>query len=224
MKIISEAAARGQRALSEYESKIVVQFAGVAITKEGLAKSKDDAVEIAEKIGYPVVMKGCSDKLTHKTETGMVKLNITNSRMAADTYGELTGKGVDLDGILIQEMIKGTREFVIGFSRDINFGPCVMFGLGGVFTEALSDVVFRLAPLTVKDAEEMIDEIKTRKLLKEFRGSPAVDREALIQALIGIGKLGAENDDIAEIDINPLIISGARPVAVDALVILRKSL
>ena len=222
MKIISEAVKRGQNALSEYESKIVVRFAGVAITKEGLAKSKDEAAGIAEKIGYPVVMKGCSDKLTHKTETGMVKLNITNSRMAADTYDELTGKGVELDGILIQEMVKGSREFVIGFSRDINFGPCVMFGLGGVFTEALSDVVFRLAPLTLTDAAEMIDEIKTQKLLKEFRGSPAVDREALIHALVGIGNLGAENDAIAEIDINPLIISGSRPVAVDALVILSK--
>jgi succinyl-CoA synthetase beta subunit len=222
MKIISEAVKRGQSALSEYESKLVLQFAGVSVTKEGLAKSKEDAVGFADKIGYPVVMKGCSDKLTHKTEMGMVKLNITNSLMAAEAYDELTEKGMDLDGVLVQEMIKGNREFVIGFSRDANFGPCVMFGLGGIFTEALHDVVFRLAPLTRIDAEEMIDEIKTQKLLKEFRGSPAVDREALIQALVGVGNLGAENNDIAEIDINPLIISGAMPVAVDALVILKK--
>ncbi len=222
MKIISEAVARGQRALSEYESKIVVQFAGIAITKEGLAKSKNEAVSLAEKIGYPVVMKGCSDKLTHKTEMGMVKLNISSAQMAAVAYDDLAGKGVEMDGVLVQEMIKGSREFVIGFSRDINFGPCVMFGLGGIFTEALKDVAFRLAPLTATDAAEMIEEIKTRKLLKEFRGSPAVDMDALINALIGIGNLGAENNEIAEIDINPLIIAGSRPVAVDALVILKK--
>jgi acetyl-CoA synthetase (ADP-forming) len=222
LKIISEAVNRGQKALSEYESKIVIQFAGVPITKEGLAKSKDEAVSHAEKIGFPVVMKGCSDTLTHKTEMGMVRLNISNSQMAADAYTELTGKGIAMDGVLVQEMIRGSREFVIGFSRDVHFGPCVMFGLGGIFTEALKDVVFRMAPLTKIDAEEMLDEIKTQKLLKEFRGAPPVDRDALIHALVGIGNLGAENEDIAEIDINPLIISGSRPVAVDALVILKK--
>jgi succinyl-CoA synthetase beta subunit len=222
LKIISEAVNRGQKALSEYESKIVIQFAGVPITKEGLAKSKDEAVSHAEKIGFPVVMKGCSDTLIHKTEMGMVKLNITNSQMAADAYNDLTGKGVPMDGVLVQEMIKGNREFVIGFSRDAHFGPCVMFGLGGIFTEALKDVVFRMAPLTKLDAAEMLDEIKTQKLLKEFRGAPMVDRDALIHALVGIGNLGAENENIAEIDINPLIIAGSSPVAVDALVILKK--
>ena len=135
-------------------------------------------------------------------------------------YDEITGKGLDLDGVLVQEMIKGDREFVIGLSRDPQFGPCVMFGIGGIFTEVIKDVSFRVAPLTELDAEEMIDEIRMRKLLDEFRGSPAVDRKQLVKALVGIGEIGYRHNEIAEIDINPLIISGNRPVVVDALVVL----
>jgi len=117
--------------------------------------------------------------------------------------------------------VKGSREFVIGLTRDASFGPCVMFGLGGIFTEALKDVTFRVAPLTREDALDMIDEIKTQKLLGEFRGGPAVDRNALAKALVGVGELGVKHDAIAEIDINPLIICGDKPVAVDALVVLK---
>jgi acetyl-CoA synthetase (ADP-forming) len=166
-------------------------------------------------------MKGCSAELAHKTESGMVKLNVGNSEEAARVFDELIGKMNGLDGVLIQKMVKGSREFVIGLSRDPQFGPCVMFGLGGIFTEALKDVTFRVAPLSKEDALEMIDEIKTKKILGEFRGSPAVDREALAKALVGVGELGMSCDSIAEIDINPLIISGNKPVAVDALVVLK---
>ena len=176
---------------------------------------------MAEKLGYPVVMKGCSAELAHKTEAGMVKLNVGNSDEVVHVFDELMSKIKGLGGVLIQKMVKGSREFVIGLSRDPQFGPCVMFGLGGIFTEALKDVTFRVAPLSKEDALEMIDEIKTKKILGEFRGSPAVDREALAKALVGVGELGMKYDSIAEIDINPLIISGNKPVAVDALVVLR---
>jgi acetate---CoA ligase (ADP-forming) subunit beta len=220
LKIIQRAIARGQKTLSEYESRLVIESAGVLVAAAALAKTRDEAIEEAEKIGYPVVMKGCSAELAHKTESGMVKLNVGNSEEAARVFDELTAKIKNLDGVLIEEMVKGSREFVIGLSRDPQFGPCVMFGLGGIFTEALKDVTFRVAPLSKEDALEMIDEIKTKKLLGEFRGSPAVDREALAKALIGVGELGMKYDSIAEIDINPLIICGDKPVAVDALVVL----
>jgi acetyl-CoA synthetase (ADP-forming) len=151
----------------------------------------------------------------------MVTLNITDSDQVAQVFDELTSKAKNLDGILVEKMVRGSREFVIGLSRDPSYGPCVMFGLGGIFTEALKDVTFRVAPLTREDALEMIDEIKTKKLLGEFRGSPAVDRESLAKALIGVGDLGIKYDSIAEIDINPLIICGDKPVAVDALVVLK---
>jgi acetyl-CoA synthetase (ADP-forming) len=199
----------------------VIKSAGVEVVPSVLAKTRDEAFQMTEKLGFPVVMKGCSAELAHKTESGMVKLNVGNSEEAARVFDELIGKVKGLDGVLIQKMIKGSREFVIGLSRDPQFGPCVMFGLGGIFTEALQDVTFRVAPLSKEDALEMIDEIKTKKILGEFRGSPAVDREALAKALVGVGELGMRYDSIAEIDINPLIISGDKPVAVDALVVLK---
>lgn len=219
--IIAVAVKKGQKSLSEYESKKVIKEAGVIITKEDIATSRDEAVKIAEKIGFPVALKGSGHEATHKTEMGLVRLRLNSSSEVADAYVEIMGKGVELDGVLVQEMISGQREFVIGLTRDPQFGPCVMFGLGGIFTEVLKDVSFRVAPITDFDAEEMIGEIKTAELLDEFRGSPAVDREALKKALIGIGNLGVENSEIAEIDINPLIISGDKPVAVDALVVLK---
>jgi len=221
LKIIQQAIAKGQKTLSEYESSLVIKSACVEVAPSALAKTRDEAVREAKKIGYPVVMKGCSAELAHKTEAGMVKLNISNSEEAASVFDELMGRIKDLDGVLIQKMVKGSREFVIGLSRDSQFGPCVMFGLGGIFTEALKDVTFRVAPLSKDDALEMIDEIKTKKMLGEFRGSPAVDREALAKALVGVGELGMKYDSIAEIDINPLIICGDKPVAVDAFVVLR---
>ena len=221
LKIIQQAIARGQKTLSEYESSLVIKSAGVQVAPAALAKTKNEVFRMAEKIGYPLVMKGCSAELAHKTEAGMVKLNVGNSEEAAHVFDELTGKIKNLDGVLIEKMVKGSREFVIGLSRDPQFGPCVMFGLGGIFTEALKDVTFRVAPLSLEDAMEMIDEIKTKKLLGEFRGSPAVDREALAKALVGVGDLGIKYDSIAEIDINPLIIFGDKPVAVDALVVLK---
>jgi acetyl-CoA synthetase (ADP-forming) len=221
LKIIQQAIAKGQKTLSEYESRLVIESAGVLVAAAALAKTRDEAVAEAEKIGYPIVMKGCSAELAHKTEAGMVALNIGSSEEAAHVFDELTGKVKNLDGVLIEKMVRGSREFVIGLSRDPQFGPCVMFGLGGIFTEALKDVTFRVAPLSMEDALEMIDEIKTKKLLGEFRGSPAVDRRALAKALIGVGDLGIKYDSIAEIDINPLIICGDKPVAVDALVVLK---
>ena len=221
LKIIQQAIAKGQKTLSEYESRLVIESAGVFVAAAALAKTKDEAIQEAEKMGYPVVMKGCSAELAHKTEAGMVVLNIANSEEAAQVYDELTSKVKNLDGVLVEKMVRGSREFVIGLSRDPQFGPCVMFGLGGIFTEALKDVAFRVAPLSKEDALEMIDEIKTKKLLGEFRGSPAVDRDALAKALVGVGDLGVKYDSIAEIDINPLIIVGDKPVAVDALVVLK---
>ena len=221
LKIIKQAIAKGQKTLSEYESRLVIESAGVFVAAAALAKTKDEAIEEAEKIGYPVVMKGCSPELAHKTEAGMVALNICSSEEVAQVFDELTGKIKNLDGVLIEKMVRGNREFVIGLSHDPQFGPCVMFGLGGIFTEALKDVTFRVAPLSMEDALEMIDEIKTKKLLGEFRGSPAVDRSALAKALVGVGDLGIKYDSIAEIDINPLIICGDKPVAVDALVVLK---
>jgi acetyl-CoA synthetase (ADP-forming) len=222
MKIIEDALKRGDKALNEYESKRLLDAYSIPVTKEFVATSIKDAVSYAKEIGYPVVLKGSSRTLTHKTEHKLIELGIDSDQALEKAYHALQerGKG-QLDGILVQQMIKGERELVAGLIRDPQFGPCVMFGLGGIFTEVLKDVTFRVAPLEMRDALEMMDEIRARKLLDAFRGKPAVNRDVLAKALINLGRIGLEIDEVAEIDINPLIIHEDMPIAVDALVILR---
>lgn len=222
MKIIEDALKRGDKALNEYESKQLLDAYAIPVTKEFVATSIKDAVSFARQIGYPVVLKGSSRTLTHKTEHRLIELGIDSDEALEKAYKALQerGKG-QLDGILVQQMVKGERELVAGLIRDPQFGPCVMFGLGGIFTEVLKDVTFRVAPLELRDAYEMMDEIKARKLLDQFRGKPAVNREVLARALVNLGRIGLEVEAVAEIDINPMIIHEDTPVAVDALVVLR---
>jgi len=224
MKIIEDALQRGDKTLNEYESKRLLDAYSIPVTKEHVAASLKEAIAFAHEIGYPVVLKGSSRTLTHKTEHRLIELGIESDEALQNAYAALQerGKG-QLDGILVQQMIKGDRELVAGLIRDPQFGPCVMFGLGGIFTEVLKDVTFRVAPLEMRDALEMMDEIKAKKLLDEFRGKPAVNRDILARTLINLGKIGLEIDEVAEIDINPLIIHGDTPVAVDALVVLKRS-
>jgi succinyl-CoA synthetase beta subunit len=222
MKIIEDAMKRGEKTLSEYDSKKVLDAYAIPVTKELVTKDLLDAVKFADEIGYPVVLKGSSSTLTHKTELNLIELDIKDRDGLEKAYKALEERGGDqLDGILVQQMVKGDREFVAGLIRDPQFGPCVMFGLGGIFTEVLKDVTFRVAPLEKRDALEMMDEIRAKKLLDEFRGKPAVNRDILADTLINLGRIGLEIDEVAEIDVNPLIIDGDTPVAVDALVVLR---
>lgn len=223
MKIIEDALAKGEKALNESDAKKVLQAYDVPVTRELVAQSVEEAKKFANEIGYPVVLKGSSTTLTHKTELKLVELGIEDDESLEKAYAAVEGRGQgQLDGMLIQEMVKGDRELVIGLVRDPQFGPCVMFGLGGIFTEVLRDVTFRVAPLERADAYEMMEEIRAKKLLGEFRGKPAVNREVMADILINVGRIGLENDDIAEIDINPLIIKEDTPVAVDALVVLKQ--
>ena len=222
MDILDKALKEGRETLSEYESKIVLASYHIPVTREIIIQKDDDIISAAHEIGYPVVIKGCSPEITHKTEKGLIQTDIRDDREALDAFNNImAGMNGSHGSILVQEMIKGKRELVVGLIRDPQFGPCVMFGLGGIFTEILKDVSFRLAPLEKRDALEMMDEIKARKILDAVRGMDAVDRDILSEILINVGKIGVENDTIKEIDINPVIISGSRPVAVDALVVLQ---
>jgi acetyl-CoA synthetase (ADP-forming) len=222
MDIVDKARKEGRETLSEYESKIVLASYDIPVTREIIIQKDNDVISAAHEIGYPVVMKGCSPEITHKTEKDLIRTDIRDDKEASDTFNDImAGMNGSNGAILIQEMIKGKRELVIGLIRDPQFGPCVMFGLGGIFTEILKDVSFRLAPLEKRDALEMMDEIKAHKILDAVRGMEPVDRELLSKMLINVGRIGVENDAIKEIDINPVIISGSRPVAVDALVVLQ---
>ena len=222
MKIIEAALKKGEKTLSEYDSKKVLEEYAIPVTREYLAGSLEEAKGFASEIGYPVVLKGASSTLTHKTELNLVELGIEDAASLEKAYRAIEDRGKDqLDGILVQEMIKGDRELVAGLIRGPQFGPCVMFGLGGIFTEVLKDVTFRVAPLEMIDALEMMDEIKAKKLLDKFRGKPAVNRDVLARILINLGRIGLEQDHVAEIDINPLIIKDDAPIAVDALIVLK---
>ena len=220
MKIIKKALEEGQSTLSEYESKQVLSAYGIPVTKELLVNDPKGFTSAARKIGYPLVLKGCASEIAHKTEKGLIKVDLRNEEEGTSAFEEIrTLIGTDA-GILVQEMVKGQRELVIGLTRDPQFGPCVMFGLGGIFTEILKDISFRVAPLEKRDALEMMREIKGHKILEAVRGMPAADMDMLADILINVGRIGLENEAVKEIDINPVIISGNKPVAVDALVVL----
>jgi acetyl-CoA synthetase (ADP-forming) len=207
-------------ALSEHESKKLLARYGIPVATEELAVSLDDVLEAARRIGFPVVLKACGSGLAHKTELGVVELNVGDDGAVREAYQRIAERAPGkLDGILVQEMVCGNRELICGLTRDEQFGPCVMFGLGGVFVEAVRDVVFRVAPIEIRDALEMMDELKGRKLLGDFRGEKEVDRNALGQILIDLGRIGIDDAEVLSIDINPLIVRDGMPVAVDALVV-----
>ena len=214
--------AKGRASLSEYDSKRFLSSFGIPICNETLAHDLDSAAAEARRIGYPVVLKACGADLAHKTEVGGIALNLKNVRDVRKE-GLRLSKIRGCEALLVQEMVKGTRELVCGLTRNPQLGPCVMFGLGGIFTEVLDDVAFRIAPLTPGDAREMIGEIRARKILDPFRGEAAIDQEILAHVLVSLGRIGFEYENVAAIDINPLKVrTDGKPVAVDALVVLRK--
>ncbi len=208
-------------ALMDSETKRLLEEFGIALPPQRLVTHSAAVVAAADDIGYPVVLKGVGTKLMHKTERGLVHLNLTDSGAVQDAAALIAAEaGRDLDGFLVQPQISGRREFVAGLFQDRQFGPVVMFGIGGVLTEAFSDVAFRLAPLTEADAREMLGEIQGKALLGDFRGEKAIRQDELVQILLGLSRIGETHPEIAEIDINPLLATPeGRVTAVDTLVI-----
>ena len=176
----------------------------------------------ATEIGFPVVAKLCGDAIAHKTERGLVRLKLGSAQAVNEAAADLLAAARPEDGpvtVLVAPMVQGNRELIAGVVRDPQFGASVMLGIGGILAEAIADVVFRPAPLDRVTAHEMIADLATQKLLGEFRGEAAVDREKLVDVLVGLGKLASERSDIASIDVNPLIVrADGAPIAVDALV------
>jgi acyl-CoA synthetase (NDP forming) len=222
--LIDRAKTEKRSALTEAESKQILAGYGIPAVQETVALNQDDIVEAAETFGYPVVLKGLGSKLTHKTERGLVRLNLSSRQAVLEAANEIgRSAGDDLEGYLVQPMIRGRREFVAGLFCDAQFGPVVMFGLGGVFTEALDDVVFRVAPVSEPQAEAMLDELHSAKLLGPFRGEAPIDRGKIIDVIMGLSQLAIECPDIVEVDVNPLVADAfGELTAVDALVITGK--
>ncbi len=221
MDILEKAGREGRRTLSEHESKQLLKSYGIPVAREIEVHDAAGLEAALSQIGFPVVLKACAPSLSHKTERGLVRVDIRTAEEAGAAFREIRQAAAEeRPAVLVQEMVKGQRELVAGLTRDRQFGPCVMFGLGGIFTEILRDVSFRVAPIEHRDALEMMQEIKGRKILEAVRGMPAAELDILAHILIQLGQIGLDQDRIQEIDINPIILAGSRPVAVDALVVL----
>ena len=208
--------------LDEYLSKRILSAAGIETVEETVVDSSAAALTAAGKIGYPIVLKALAEGVVHKTESGLIKLDIRSDSQLEQAFAELSSTAPAKSRFLIQCQIEGNLEIIAGLIRDIQFGPCVMCGLGGVFAEAIADRVFALAPLSREDALALIGRLKSSHVLDGWRGQTPTDKLALADALVAIGHLGLASDRIQEIDVNPIIISGGRPVAVDASIILGK--
>src|SRR5262245_27226959 len=207
--------------LSEHASKALVARYGVSLPREALATDAAGAAGAAESFGFPVVLKLCGDAIAHKTERDLVRLGLPDAKAVRAAAADLLGLARPEDGpvqLLVAEQVRGRRELIAGLVRDPQFGPCVMLGLGGIFTEALGDVVFAAAPVTHTEALRAIDGLRTQRLLGPFRGDTAVDRDALARILVGLGRLAVERPEVRSVDLNPLIVRDGQPVAVDALV------
>ncbi len=213
-----------ERTMSEAASKALLRDYGVPIAAEREVTTAVEAAVAAAELGFPVVAKLCGDAIAHKTERGLVRLRLADAGAVEQAASELLAAATPADGavsVLVAPMVSGNRELIAGVVRDPQFGANVMLGVGGILAEAIADVVFRPVPISAVDAAEMIDQLATQKLLGEFRGEAAVDRERLAAVLLGLSAAAAARPDIAGIDVNPLIVrSDGTPIAVDALVVL----
>ncbi len=207
--------------LSEARSKLLLAEYGVRVLPERSASTAAEAVAAAAELGFPVVTKLCGDAIAHKTERGLVRLNLGDEAAVHAAAEALLNAATADDGdveLLVAPMVHGARELIAGLHTDEQFGRCVMIGFGGILAEAIADVSFRLVPLDPVDAEEMIDELSTQALLGPFRGEPAVDRAALVATIMGLSELATAQPGVVSVDVNPLIVVDGVPVAVDALV------
>jgi len=230
-EIIEKALQENRTKLLEHEALALVEAYGVPVPGYGLAQSADEAVEIAEKIGYPVVLKIVSPDIVHKSDVGGVIVGLTNPDEVGKAFDEIINNvkkhvpGARIAGILVQKMApKGAVEVVVGAIRDPVFGPAIMFGLGGIFIEVFRDVSFRVVPFSEQDAEEMIKEVKAYKIIRGYRNIAPRDVDSLIKIIMAVQNLVKENPEINEMDLNPILSyeKGKGALAVDVRIILKK--
>jgi acyl-CoA synthetase (NDP forming) len=226
--IIESARSQGRIILSEVEAKQILAEAGIPVVETRLAKTPEDAVAIANELGYPVALKIVSPQITHKSDVGGVRLNVADARGVVLAFEEIVNNArravpdATIEGVSVQRMAKPGVEVIIGMTKDPQFGPVLMFGLGGVLVEVLKDVAFRIVPLAPRDAKQMIREIKGYPLLEGYRGQPPCDVSALEQMLLRLSEFVDAHPEIAELDLNPVFAYPDGAVAVDARVVLEK--
>ena len=213
-----------QTVLTEFESKNLLKEIGIPIPEQELAVTKEETIAVAKKIGFPVVLKLMAEDIVHKSDTGAVKLNINNEVEIATAYDELMKIPSQSEkSISVQKMAdEPITELIIGMTTDAQFGPALMFGIGGILVELLEDVSFRIAPITEYDAREQIHEIKGFPILDGYRGKPKADLDAIVNTLLKISDLVIKHEEINEMDLNPVFIYESGLVCVDARIILKK--
>jgi len=223
--ILEGARADGRETLKEHEALHLLEAYGIPVVGHRLVTTLPEARDAARECGYPVVMKAVAPGVIHKTDIGAVRVDIRSQAELDGAFGDLIRKlgeaGADLEGILVQRYASGGRETVIGMSTDPAFGPILMFGLGGIYVEALKDVAFRLAPVAEVDAMEMLTSIRGARLLDEFRGESGVDRVALVETIQRISQMVLDHPEIAELDINPCLAFPTGVLVVDCRVAIR---
>ncbi|MFW9829279.1 MAG: acetate--CoA ligase family protein [Candidatus Thorarchaeota archaeon] len=212
-----------QKVLTEFESKELLQEIGINIPAQKLTVTKDETISAAEKIGFPVVLKLIAEDIVHKSDTGAVKLNLRSREDINKAYDELMSIPSKMEKkISVQKMAnEPITELIIGMTTDPQFGPALMFGIGGILVELLEDVSFRIAPITEYDANEMIHEIKGFPILDGYRGKPKADIKAIIETLLKVSDLVTKYEEIHEMDLNPVFIYEKGLICVDARIILK---
>ncbi len=223
-KIINRYQRRKQREISEMDSKEILEAYGFVTPKGSIATTAEQAANMADQIGYPVVLKIWSPDILHKSDVGGVKLGLVNRQQVMDAFDLMMLRvprkepEAQIRGVLVQEMCREGREVILGMQRDPNFGPLMMFGMGGIFVEVMKDVAFYLAPLTAEEARMMLKSTRTFQMLKGARGEEAVDINAIAEGLQRLSQLATEFPQIEELDINPYVVmrEGVTPIAVDA--------
>jgi len=224
--VINDMKTAGKTMLTEIEAKQVIKDAGIKITETRLAANLKEALAICKEIGFPVVLKIASPDITHKSDAGGVKTGLKDAKEVKKAYDDIMTSvkakfpDAKIEGVSVQQMARPGVEIIVGMFKDPQFGPVIMFGLGGIFVEVLKDVSFRLIPIEKRDAEQMIKEIKGFALLKGYRGQEPADIAALADVLMKVSSFVEKNPDIKELDLNPVFAYKDSAVAVDARIVL----
>lgn len=225
-KIIAQARSENRKALLESEAKTICVEYGISVPKFQLATNEKEAAKIAQETGYPIVMKIVSPEIIHKSDAGGVKVNLKSQADVSEAFKTIVANAkkynakANIMGVLVQEMAPNGIEVIIGAIKDPQFGQTLMFGLGGIFVEILKDVNFKVAPITLEDAKEMITGLKAYPLLKGVRGQPSADIDAIAQILVNVSKLVMAHPEIKELDLNPVMAYAKGVATVDARIIL----
>jgi len=227
-QIIDRAMSEGRTVLTEVESKEFLKQAGISVTDTKLATSKEEAMAISREFGFPVALKITSPDIVHKTDAGGVRLGLRTAKQVGKAYEDILAAvsqkhpQTRIQGVAVQKMARPGVEVIIGMSKDAQFGPVLMFGLGGILVEVLKDVSFRIVPLARRDAAEMLREIKGYPLLEGYRGQEAVDVSHLEDMLLKVSDFAEQNPEVKELDLNPIFAYSDGAIAVDARVILEE--